>query len=63
MAKEENWHRRHAIMLAGQLPDDKEDALTVLRLATQLVTDFLVEPEPVRKPALVVVPIGGNECA
>jgi hypothetical protein len=61
--KVENWHRRHAIMLAGQLPDEKEDALAVLHLATQLVMDFLAEAEPAKKPALVVVPIGGGECA
>jgi hypothetical protein len=62
--KVENWHRRHAVMLAGQLPDKKEDALAVLRLATELVTDFLAEDEPAQKPAAVVVKlIGGNECA
>jgi len=63
--KEENWHRRHAIMLAGQLPDDKEDALMVLRLATQLVTDFLAEPEQAEKPAAPVIALvrGPPECA
>jgi hypothetical protein len=50
-------------MLASQLPDETEDALTVLRLATQLVTGFLAGPEPTQKPAPVVVLIGGNECA
>ncbi|UQD69565.1 hypothetical protein JEY40_26555 [Bradyrhizobium japonicum] len=60
--KPENWHRRHAIQVAACLPEGTEDALTVLRLATQLVTSFLAEDEPVR-PAPVVVLIGGNECA
>ena len=46
MAKEEAWHRRHAIHIASELPDQPEDALIVLRLATQLVTGFLAEPEP-----------------
>ncbi|MEH2534410.1 hypothetical protein V1277_006294 [Bradyrhizobium sp. AZCC 1588] len=63
MAKEENWHRRHAIMLAGQLPDDKEDALTVLRLATQLVTDFLESDQADKPPAPVIALVRGPECA
>ncbi|MCG2665871.1 hypothetical protein ACFPFP_02870 [Bradyrhizobium sp. GCM10023182] len=61
--KVESWHRRHAVMLASQLPEKTEDALAVLRLATQLVTDFLAEGEPMQKPAPVVALIGGNECA
>ncbi|MEY9177903.1 hypothetical protein [Bradyrhizobium elkanii] len=35
------WHRRHVIHVVSELPDDAEDALIVLRLATELVTDFL----------------------
>jgi hypothetical protein len=35
--------------------------LLVLRLATQLVTDFLAEQEANHKPSPVVVLIGGNE--
>jgi len=36
MAKEEPWHRRHAIQLAAQLPDNQEDALIVLRFERAL---------------------------
>ncbi|XIA66852.1 hypothetical protein ACFIOY_13710 [Bradyrhizobium sp. TZ2] len=61
--KEENWHRRHAVMLASQLPEETEDALAVLRLATQLVTGFLAGPSPMKKPASVAVLKGGDECA
>lgn len=61
--KENSWHRRHAIQLASQLPEGTEDAMIILRLMTQLVTDFLDAPEPTQKPAPVVVLIGGNECA
>jgi hypothetical protein len=63
--KEESWHRRHAIQIVSCLPEETEDALPVLRLATQLVTGFLAEPKA-EKPAPVVVMIGGkgnNECA
>ena len=58
--KEDNWHRRHAVMLASQLPEGTEDALAILRLATELVTGFLAAPSPV-KSVLNVVWIGGNE--
>jgi hypothetical protein len=37
------WHRRHAIQIAAQLPDTKDDCLIVLRLATELVERFLAE--------------------
>lgn len=50
-------------MLAGQLPDDKEDALTVLRLATQLVTDFLESDQADKPPAPVIALVRGPECA
>jgi hypothetical protein len=53
--KEHNWHRRHALQLACQLPEDSEDALIVLRMATQFMTDFLAEPGPTKKPAPVLV--------
>jgi hypothetical protein len=55
-AKIESWHRRHAVMLASQLPEGIEDARIVLRLTTELVNDFLDQPEAERpaKPALVV---------
>jgi len=59
--KEQPWHKKHAMILAGQLPDNQEDALIVLRLTAQLVTDFLVDPEPAQKPT--IVRIGGNERA
>jgi hypothetical protein len=61
--KEEPWHRRHAIILAGQLPEGKEDALLVLDAAKRLVTlPGFWDGEPEKKlPA--IVRIGGNECA
>lgn len=59
----ENWHKRHAMMLAGQLPENIEDVLVVLRLTTELVTGFLAGPEPAKKPVATIVRIGGNDCA
>ncbi|MCP1758041.1 hypothetical protein [Bradyrhizobium elkanii] len=57
------WHRRHVIHVVSELPDDAEDALIVLRLATELVTDFLssVVEQPAKTATVVL--IGGNECA
>jgi hypothetical protein len=61
--KEPPWHRRHAIQLAGQLPDSKEDALAILDATRRLVTmPGFWDGEPEKKPA-AVVRIGGNECA
>ena len=42
--KEDLSHRRHAIQVVAGLPEEPEDALIVLRLATQLVTGFLAGP-------------------
>ncbi|MGF6308872.1 hypothetical protein ABIB82_002509 [Bradyrhizobium sp. i1.8.4] len=63
MAQEESWHRRQAVMLAAQLPEKTDDALTVLRLATQLVTNFLSVDEPPKKSAPVVTLIRDGDCA
>ncbi len=41
MAKMEQWHRRHAIMLAGQLPENTQDALAVLEAYRELVERFI----------------------
>ena len=53
-SKIEAWHRRHAIMLASQLPDDTEDGLIILRLTTQILTDFLMQSGEAQKPTSVV---------
>jgi hypothetical protein len=61
------WHRRHAMMLAGQLPEHHDDAMAVLCLTMDLVQEFLSgeqdEPEPAKRPTLTIVPIGGDERA
>jgi hypothetical protein len=36
------WHRRHAIMIAGQLPDNPKDALLVLQATRELIEQFLL---------------------
>jgi hypothetical protein len=56
------WHRRHAITIASQLPDNPEDALLVLEEARLLVQSYLVgvpeeEPEHVGR-APNVLPFG-----
>jgi hypothetical protein len=42
--KTEQWHRRHAIMIASQLPENAADALLVLGAARELVGPFLDPP-------------------
>ena len=63
--KEKPWHRRHALMIASQLPEDHNDALAVLCAAIDLVQGFLAETEPAekQKPAMTVVRIGDGEPA
>jgi hypothetical protein len=36
-----NWHKRHAIQIVAQLPENKNDALKVLAYAKELVEEFL----------------------
>ena len=35
------WHRRHAVMLASQLPENAADAVIILRLTPELAEGFL----------------------
>lgn len=53
MSGNDNWHRRHAIQLAAQLPEDSKDALIVLELTRELVESFLEGGQA--RPALVEV--------
>jgi hypothetical protein len=48
----ENWHKRHALMLASQLPDNASDANAVLRALQDLVDTWL---HPAQAPAANVV--------
>ena len=53
------WHRRQAIILAGQLPDNTDDALLVLQAAKELVDTFLVgsvENDPEHAPNVLRFP-------
>jgi hypothetical protein len=57
------WHRRHALQIAMQLPEDQGDALLVLKETFKLVEEFLKndsqglrrEAAPARVVALTVV--------
>jgi hypothetical protein len=49
----ENWHKRHAIMLASQLPDNASDANAIIRELQNLVDTWL-HPAEVAAPAKVV---------
>ena len=49
----ENWHKRHAIGLACQLPDNASDANAVIRELQNLVDTWL-HPAEVSPPSKVV---------
>jgi hypothetical protein len=55
--KIEQWHRRHAIMLASQLPDGQDDALAVLDCVREIIVTFVhVDmPEPEKAPVVTLV--------
>jgi hypothetical protein len=62
----EDWHRRHAIQLAAQLPEAHQDATIVVECLSDLMKRWLWPPSPnptpprPRKPKLVV-DNGANE--
>lgn len=39
----ENWHRRHALNIVAQLPDNPKDGAIILALAQHLLMTFLQE--------------------
>jgi hypothetical protein len=43
-AQIENWHKRHALMLGSQLPDNAADANAVIQ-ALQSLVDTWMHPE------------------
>ena len=42
----ENWHKRHALQLASQLPDNASDANAVIRELHDLVNAWLHVAQP-----------------
>jgi hypothetical protein len=60
----EAWHRRQAIVLASQLPDNIEDARPVLEALREVVEGFLAPKATLeQRPSATVVRIRGNESA
>jgi hypothetical protein len=56
-AGDADWRRRHALNMAGQLPENVNDALAILDLLRELVLTFLhVDvPEPAKAPVVTLV--------
>jgi hypothetical protein len=54
---EADWRRRHALNMAGQLPENVTDSLAILDLLRELVVTFLhVDmPEPAKAPVVTLV--------
>jgi hypothetical protein len=49
----ENWHKRQALSLAAQLPEDASDAIAVIRELQRLIDIWLYD-EPATAPSRVV---------
>ena len=49
-----NWHKRHALSLAAQLPDNASDAAAVIRELQHLVDSWL-HPETQQQPSANVL--------
>jgi hypothetical protein len=54
---EVDWRRRHALNMAGQLPENAADALVILDLLREIIVKFLhVDmPEPAKAPIIALV--------
>jgi hypothetical protein len=50
----ENWHKRHALSLAAQLPENASDANAVIRELQHLVDSWL-HPEVIAQPSANVL--------
>jgi hypothetical protein len=50
----DRWLKRQAIQIAAQLPDGRDDALEILKYASELITDFLEVEQSVRQNLHVV---------
>lgn len=49
----ENWHKRHALQLASQLPENASDANAIIRELQHLVNTWL-HVEPAQAPSKIV---------
>ncbi|MEH2501211.1 uncharacterized protein YjeT (DUF2065 family) [Bradyrhizobium sp. AZCC 1578] len=61
MGMPQQWHRRHAMMLASQLPENSDDARLVVKAMTELLDTFMAKSEgaaPAR--AANVLPFAGS---
>jgi hypothetical protein len=59
MGVPQHWHRRQAIVLAGQLPDNTADALLVLQSLRELIDFMAGAPGETIQRAANVLPFTG----
>lgn len=53
------WHKKHALVIAGQLPENPQDVRAIMRAVQVLVDDFLeAELESQENDATNVLPFG-----
>jgi hypothetical protein len=56
-----SWHRRQALMLATQLPENSADARLVIQAVTELLDTFMTEPADIADRPSNVVPFGSHQ--
>jgi hypothetical protein len=54
-----SWHRRHALMLASQLPENSADARLVIQAVTGLLDTFMADAADTGPSN--VVPFGSHQ--
>jgi hypothetical protein len=54
------WHRRHALMLASQLPENSADARLVIQAVTELLDTFMADTADTDRSSNVV-PFGSPQ--
>ncbi len=55
------WHKRHALLLASQLPEDQTDARMVVQALRELLETFMAEaPSQVADLASNVLPFASG---
>lgn len=60
MKRAETWHRRQALMLASQLPEDVDDAKLIVEEVAELLNSYIVKKPSAVVQASNVLPFGAG---
>ena len=63
ISRSEAWHKRHALQLAAQLPDNKADAIAILTALMELIENIWDDPTMLQKQnELTVIQFKPQSC-